>query len=157
VEQVRDTLRLRVETETVGGTRVAVITPHSIKPHHRRAAGVFVHGGGFALLTANDYNAYRMAHGLGIIVYSVDYSRSPRVQFPTALDETFAAYRAVTDNYRKVVVAGSSAGAKLLIATILKACRSEADPPRPPGSSVRRSICAASATAVSPVTAGIRS
>jgi monoterpene epsilon-lactone hydrolase len=129
LEQVRASLRLHVETETLGGTRVVVIRPHTIQPNRRRAAGVFVHGGGFALLNAHDYNAYRMAHDLGIVVYSVDYSLSPRVKFPTALNETFAAYRAVAENHRRVVVAGSSAGGNLLITTILKACRGEADPP----------------------------
>jgi acetyl esterase/lipase len=133
LEQVRATLRLRVEPSTVGGTRVVVITPHTIKPNRRRAAGVFAHGGGFALGSADDYNAYRMAYDLGIVVYSVDYSLSPRAQFPIALDEVFAAYRAVSEKYRKVVVAGSSAGANLLITTILRACRGEADPPEAAG------------------------
>jgi epsilon-lactone hydrolase len=133
LEQVRAVLHLRVETETIGGTRVVVITPHTIRPNRRRAAGVFVHGGGFALLNAHDYNAYRMAHDLGIVVYSVDYSLSPRVQFRTALHETFAAYRAVAEHHRKVVVAGSSAGGNLLITIILNALRGEADPPEAAG------------------------
>src|SRR3954451_2606538 len=133
LEQLRAVLRLRVESETVGGTRVVVITPHSIRPSRRRAAGVFAHGGGFALGSAQDYNAYLMAHCLGIVVYSVDYSLSPRVQFPTALNETLAAYRAVSEHYRRVVVAGSSAGGNLLITTILKTRRGEADPPEAAG------------------------
>src|SRR4051812_15029052 len=61
LEQVRTTLRLRVDNETIGGTRVVMITPHTIRPGRRRAAGVFAHGGGWALLSAHDYNAYRMA------------------------------------------------------------------------------------------------
>src|SRR3954471_11588458 len=88
---------------------------------------------GFALLNAHDYNAYRMAHDLGIIVYSVDYSLSPRVKFPTALNETFAAYRAVAENHRRVVVAGSSAGGNLLITTILRAVGGDVDPPHAAG------------------------
>ena len=133
LEQLRTILRLDVENQTVGGTPVVVITPHAVKPDRRTVAGVFAHGGGWALLTGNDYNAYRMAHDLGIVVYSVDYSRSPRVQFPIALRETFAAYHAVSQNHRKVVVAGSSAGANLLITTILKARRGEARPPKAAG------------------------
>jgi len=133
LEQVQATLRLRVQAETMGGSRVVVITPHSIKPHRRRVAGVFAHGGGFALGSAHDYNAYRMAHDLGIVVYSVDYSLSPRAQFPIALDETIAAYRAVSERYRKVVVVGFSAGGNLLISTILRASRGGADPPEAAG------------------------
>jgi acetyl esterase/lipase len=112
---------------------VVVITPDAIKPNRRETVGVFAHGGGFALLTGNDYNAYRMAHDLGIVVYSVDYSRSPRAQFPIALNETFAAYRAISEEHRKVVVAGSSAGGNLLITAILKARRGEAAPPQAAG------------------------
>src|SRR5690242_14773239 len=109
LEQLRTILRLDVQNQTVGGTPVVMITPHAVKPDRRTVAGVFAHGGGWALLTGNDYNAYRMAHDLGIVVYSVDYSRSPRAQFPIALRETFAAYHAVSQSHRKVVVAGSSA------------------------------------------------
>jgi acetyl esterase/lipase len=133
LERLRTSLGLRVKERTVGGTRVLVITPRRVRWKRRRAAGFFVHGGGWALLTARDYNAYRMAHDLGIVVYSVDYSRSPRVQFPTALDETFAAYRAVSRKHRKVVAAGSSAGANMLITTVLRACRGQARPPRAAG------------------------
>jgi acetyl esterase/lipase len=133
LEQLRTVLCLDVQNRTVGGTPVVVITPHAVRPDRRTVAGVFAHGGGWALLTGNDYNAYRMAHDLGIVVFSVDYSRSPRVQFPVALRETFAAYRAVAQDHRKVVVAGSSAGANMLITTILKARRGEAQPPRAAG------------------------
>jgi epsilon-lactone hydrolase len=133
LDQLRVSLGLGVENQTVGGTRVVVITPHAVQPSRRTVAGVFAHTGGFALLTGNDYNVYRMAHDLGIVVYSVDYSRSPQAQFPIAVNETFAAYRAVSQNYRKVVVAGSSAGGNLLVTAILKACRGEADPPEAAG------------------------
>jgi epsilon-lactone hydrolase len=133
LDQLRVSLGLDVENQTVGGTQVVVITPHAVKPDRRTVAGVFAHAGGFALLTGNEYNAYRMAHDLGIIVYSVDYSRSPQVQFPVALNQTFAAYHAVSQNYRKVVVAGSSAGGNLLITTILRARGGEARPPEAAG------------------------
>jgi epsilon-lactone hydrolase len=127
---LRASLGLRVRERTIGGTRVVVIAPATVTWKQRKVAGFFVHGGAFALLSGNDYNAYRMAHDLGIVVYSVSYSLSPRAQFPTALDETFAAYRAVSRKYHRVVVAGSSAGGNLLIATILRACRGDTDPPQ---------------------------
>lgn len=43
-----------------------VISPYAVKPNRTRVAGVFV-GAGFALLTGNDYSAYRIAHARGII------------------------------------------------------------------------------------------
>jgi monoterpene epsilon-lactone hydrolase len=133
LKQLRAELRLHVKNETIGGSRVLVIKPRAIKWKRRKVAGFFAHGGGFALLSGNDYNAYRMAHDLGIVVYSVDYSLSPRAQFPVALNETFNAYRTVSKKYRSVVVAGSSAGGNLLATTILRACRGDADPPKAAG------------------------
>jgi monoterpene epsilon-lactone hydrolase len=129
LERLRATLGLRVRERTIGGTRVVVITPRRVRRRRRNVAGFWVHGGGFALQSGNDYTAYRMAHDLGIVVYSVSYSLSPRAQFPIALDETFAAYRAVARRHRKVLVAGSSAGANLLITTVQRACRGGARPP----------------------------
>jgi monoterpene epsilon-lactone hydrolase len=130
LERLRASLGLRVKEKTIGGTRVVVITPATVTWKRRKVAGFFVHGGAFALLSGNDYNAYRMAHDLGIVVYSVSYSLSPRARFPTALDETFTAYRAVSRKYRRVVVAGSSAGGNLLITAILRAYRGDIDPPQ---------------------------
>lgn len=101
--------------------------------NRRKVAGVYVHGGGFALLTANDYTAYRMAHDMGVVVHSVDYNLSPRVRFPVALDQTVRACRAASKEYRRVVVAGSSAGANLLITTILRARQGQFDPPAAAG------------------------
>ena len=66
LEQLCATLHLGGETQTVRGTRVVVISPYAVKPNRTRVAGVFA-GARFALLTGNDYNAYRIAHARGII------------------------------------------------------------------------------------------
>lgn len=127
--QLRTRLGLTAATATLGGTRVLTITPKSIARNRRKVAGIYVHGGGWALLGANDYNAHRMAHDLGIVVHSVDYDLSPGVQFPIALGQTVSACRAASKQYRRVAVAGSSAGANMLITTILRARRGRFDPP----------------------------
>lgn len=123
LRQLRRDLRLDVRTRKVGGTPVVVITPRRIRRSRRDVAGFFAHGGGFALLSGHDYNAYRLAHDLGIVVYSVEYRLSPRARFPRALNETFAAYRAVARRHRTVLAAGSSAGANLVINTVLRTGR----------------------------------
>lgn len=130
---LRTQLGLTVKRRKLGGTRVLTITPRKIAKNRRKVAGVYVHGGGFALLTANDYTAYRMAHDLGVVVHSVEYDLSPRVRFPVALDQTVDACRAASKQYRRVVVAGSSAGANLLITTILRARQGRFDPPAAAG------------------------
>jgi len=128
LKQLRRDLRLDVKTRKVGGTPVVVITPRRVRRRRRDIAGFFAHGGGFALLDGHDYNAYRFAHDLGIVVYSVDYRRSPHARFPVALNETVAAYRAVARRYPRVVAAGSSAGANLLINTVLRSGRGRTRP-----------------------------
>jgi acetyl esterase/lipase len=128
--QQRKTLGLSVKSGKVGGTPTVKVAP---KKSRKNVAGFFVHGGGFALLSAHDYIAYRMAYDLGVVVYSVNYSLSPRAQFPDALNETINAYGAVARKYRKVLVAGSSSGANLLITTILNARAGKADPPEAAG------------------------
>jgi acetyl esterase/lipase len=100
LERLRASLGLRVRERTIGGTRVVVITPRTVRRKRRKVAGFWVHGGGFALLSGRDYTAYRMAHDLGIVVYSVDYRRSPRAQFPVALDQTARVHRAVLRDHR---------------------------------------------------------
>src|SRR5262249_43569651 len=62
LEQLRVALRLDVQNKMVGGIPVVRIRPHAVKPGRSKVAGFFAHGGGWALLTGNDYNAYRMAH-----------------------------------------------------------------------------------------------
>ncbi|GAA4675084.1 alpha/beta hydrolase [Pseudonocardia yuanmonensis] len=123
LDGLRAQLDLAVREETIGGTRIVVIEPRKVRRNRKGVAGVFAHGGGFALLSGHDYNAYRMAHDLGIVVYSVDYSLSPKARFPVAFEETQRAYQAVTRRHRTVVVAGSSAGANLLIGTVRAAAR----------------------------------
>jgi monoterpene epsilon-lactone hydrolase len=84
-------------------------------------------------LSADDYNAYRMASDLGIVVYSVDYSLSPSAKFPVALHQTVKAYDAVAKKYGEVLAVGSSVGANVLITTILRALAKNADPPKAAG------------------------
>jgi len=133
LKQLRRNLQLDVKTRKVGRTPVVVITPSRVRRRRRDVAGFFAHGGGFALLDGHDYNAYRFAHDLGIVVYSVDYRRSPRARFPVALNETVAAYRAVARRYPTVVAAGSSAGANLVINTVLRTGRGRTRRPRAAG------------------------
>jgi monoterpene epsilon-lactone hydrolase len=118
LDQLSQDLRLRVRTRRVAGVRVVVITPRRVRRRRRDVAGLYLHGGGFALLRARDYTAYRMAHDLGIVVHSVDYRRSPRARFPVALDQTTRVHRVLARRYRAVVAAGSSAGANLLVSAV---------------------------------------
>jgi monoterpene epsilon-lactone hydrolase len=122
-----------VQDRVVDGVPVVRIRPRKIRRSRLDVAGIWVHGGGFALLDTRDHLAYRMAHDLGIVVYSVDYRRSPRAQFPVALDQTARVHRAVLRRYSAVVAVGSSAGANLLTSGVLRARRRGSPLPRAVG------------------------
>src|SRR4051794_3206650 len=102
---------LSVSKKSMGGTPTVQVKPRKIKKDRKGVAGFFAHVGGFALLSADDYNAYRMASDLGIVVYSVDYSLSPSAKFPVALHQTVKAYDAMAKKYGEVLAVGSSVGA----------------------------------------------
>ena len=95
-------------------------------------AGVYVHihGGGWTLGAADDYDAQNqaLAARAGIVVASVDYRLAPENPWPAAGDDCAAALGHVLENSRekfgteRVAIGGESAGAHLAAAT-LQRCR----------------------------------
>ncbi|KAF9202197.1 hypothetical protein BGZ49_007610 [Haplosporangium sp. Z 27] len=91
-----------------------------------------IHGGGMvmgdAFMFLANYRAWmkelQIKYGIKIGVLSVEYSLSPEVPFPGALNECVAAYRHLVERQgvdpRKIVMAGDSAGGNLCLATALK-------------------------------------
>jgi acetyl esterase len=83
---------------------------------------VFYHGGGFVIgdLDTHDGVCRSLCHDTGAVVVSVDYRRAPEHHFPAAVEDAYAALRAVVehlDEYgadpRRVAVGGDSAGGNL--------------------------------------------
>ncbi|KAL1506347.1 hypothetical protein ABEB36_005730 [Hypothenemus hampei] len=90
---------------------------------------VHCHGGGFVAQSSKSHEGYlrEWAKYLNIPILSIDYSLAPEAPFPRALEEVFYAYCWVLKNHqflgsngKKIIVAGDSAGANLLLCTILK-------------------------------------
>ncbi|KAF9387072.1 hypothetical protein CPC16_007252 [Podila verticillata] len=91
-----------------------------------------IHGGGMvlgdALMFLGNYKTWmkemQKNHNLKIGVLSVEYSMSPEVPFPGALNECVAAYRHLVQvqgiNSRRIVMCGDSAGGNLCLTTALK-------------------------------------
>ena len=92
---------------------------------------VFFHGGGWVAgdLETHDRQARLIAIETGAVVVSVDYRRPPETRFPGAFEDAFAAVRDVFariaefgQDFKRVGVAGDSAGGNLAAASAI-ACR----------------------------------
>jgi acetyl esterase/lipase len=105
---------------------------------------LYAHGGGFARSNPRleQFVAYRLSQATGRPVVTVDYSLAPAHPYPTALNEVVKVYRSLLDQgipASKIVLAGESSGATLLLSALLL-LKQAADPlPR-------------AAVAVSPIT-----
>jgi acetyl esterase len=119
--------------DTVGrtvapGVRVRIYTP-------KGAAGplpviVYYHGGGWVIANLDTYDASvrSLVEQTGAIIVSVAYRQAPEHKFPTAHDDSFAAYQWTLKNAasfkgdpQRVAVAGESAGGGLACAVSMMA------------------------------------
>jgi hormone-sensitive lipase len=88
-----------------------------------------VHGGGFVAQSSKSHLVYlqEWADHLNIPILSIDYSLAPESPYPRALNECFYTYCWAMKNCEllgstceRIVMAGDSAGANLILATVLK-------------------------------------
>lgn len=109
----------------IDGAKVYVITPAGVSDEDRRVY-LDLHGGSWILCGGEICRAMGIgaAASVGARTWSVDYRMPPDHPFPVALDDCLAAYRALLKEYRpeQIVVGGTSAGANLAGALILRAC-----------------------------------
>ncbi len=91
---------------------------------------VYYHGGGWVIANLDTYGASTQAlcEKTGAVVVSVDYRQGPEHKFPTAHNDSFAAYQWVLKNAasikgdpNKVAVVGESAGGGLACAVSMMA------------------------------------
>lgn len=110
------------------GVKVRIYTP-------KGAAGplpviVYYHGGGWVIANLDTYDASvrSLVEQTGAIIVSVAYRQAPEHKFPTAHDDSFAAYQWTLKNAasfkgdpQRVAVAGESAGGGLACAVSMMA------------------------------------
>jgi acetyl esterase len=91
---------------------------------------VYYHGGGWVIagIETYDASAKALAEKTGAVVVSVGYRQAPEHKFPTAHNDSFAAYKWVVNNAGtlninpdKIAVAGESAGGNLAAAVSMMA------------------------------------
>ncbi|WP_112240837.1 alpha/beta hydrolase [Kribbella monticola] len=89
---------------------------------------LYIHGGGYVVGSAETGTslAAALARRVGTAAISVDYRLAPENPFPAAVDDAYAAYRALLDGGKRasdIVLAGDSAGGGLVLAVLLSARR----------------------------------
>jgi acetyl esterase/lipase len=90
---------------------------------------VYYHGGGWVIANSDVYEAstVALAQNTGSVVVSVNYRLAPEFKFPTAHEDSYAAYVWVRNNMSaingngKIALAGESAGGNMAITTAMLA------------------------------------
>jgi monoterpene epsilon-lactone hydrolase len=85
---------------------------------------LYLHGGGMVAGSPSTHRAltWRLADGVGVPVYAVDYRLAPEHPFPAALDDVVTAYRGLLGrgiSEGRIIVGGDSAGGNLTLAMSL--------------------------------------
>lgn len=91
---------------------------------------LYVHGGGFRILSKESHWLMGLIFARrGFLVFNISYRLAPRHPYPSAVEDTFAAYEWVLDHaaeyggdLSRIVVAGESAGGNLVTALTLATC-----------------------------------
>lgn len=101
------------------------VTPETLDAQHEDRAILHIHGGAFIVGGGKTaaYTARTISSTAGIRAFSPDYRMPPDHPFPAGLEDCVEAYRFLLERYdpAKIALEGSSAGANLVAATILKA------------------------------------
>ncbi|MFI7065616.1 alpha/beta hydrolase [Kribbella sp. NPDC050124] len=87
----------------------------------------YLHGGGYVVGSARTGAnlAAPLARRTGFHAVSLDYRLAPEHPFPAALNDALAAYKALLETGRPIVIAADSAGGGLALATMLAARRQD--------------------------------
>ncbi len=126
---------VRLESDTVGGVPGLWCRPADAQAGR---ALLFLHGGGYMMGSAEAMTGYagQLATRAGADAFVPDYRLAPEHPFPAAVDDAFAAYRALaSETDSELALAGESAGGGLTVA-LLTLIRAEPALRSPAGAAV---------------------
>ncbi len=91
---------------------------------------LYVHGGAFRILSKDSHFIMALAYARrGYVVFTINYRLAPQHPFPAAVEDVCMAYEWVTlhaaqhgGDISRLVLAGESAGANLVVSATLAAC-----------------------------------
>jgi len=123
--ELREKLGVKMESATMAGVHVYILTPKQIPPHNKNRLLVNVHGGGYVYNPgeAGAAEAAMMAGYGGFKVISVDYRMPPDYPYPAGMDDAMAVWKAALkmQKARNMAIFGTSAGGGMTLAMILRA------------------------------------
>jgi len=118
-------MHVKVESSTIDGVKVAIVTPDDMPAQNRDKVLVHVHGGCYVYFPglSGTTEAIMMAGFGHYKVVAVDYRMPPDAYFPAALDDAMTVYKSVlkTTEPKNVGIIGTSAGGALTLEMIVKA------------------------------------
>lgn len=122
-QKFADAMHVRSVRETIGGVSVLRIVPPNAQ--RGRAPLVYIHGGGYIVLSALSMQVLPSLLGkaLGREIISIDYTLAPRGNVNTISDQVIAVWRALIasgNDPRAMGLFGDSAGGNMAAAFTLK-------------------------------------
>jgi acetyl esterase len=108
--------------------RLDIYRPTKARPPY--PVVLYVHGGGFRILSKDSHWLMGLIFARrGYLCFNISYRLAPRYRFPSAIEDTCAAFEWVVQNAERfggdlsrVVLAGESAGANLVTALAVALC-----------------------------------
>lgn len=121
------TRELFYDTPSTPWRRLDVWRPNSARIGGTSPALLYIHGGGFRILSKDTHWVMALAFArAGYTVFNIDYRLAPKNPFPAAVEDVVAAYEWVAKHapehgadLSKFVIAGESAGANLTLGLAL--------------------------------------
>lgn len=118
---VRIPKSVKIEETTLGGVPVEWLT---VPKNPTDRIVMYIHGGGFVVGSVKTRRAFTsyVVETLGYNVVAAEYRLAPESPFPAAPEDCFAVYKALLNSYdaKHIVLVGESAGANLVLATLLQ-------------------------------------
>lgn len=115
----------RIVEHQLSAATIYEVVPASLSSQDEDKAILYVHGGAFIVGGGRTaaYSGQALASAAGLRLFSVDYRMPPDHPFPTGLNDVLEGYRMLLERYdpAKIAFHGSSAGANIAAAAILKA------------------------------------
>ncbi len=122
---MRERMHVKVESTTIDGVKVNIVTPDDMPAENADKVIVHVHGGCYVYFPGDSgtTEAIMMAGFGHYKVIAVDYRMPPEAYFPAALDDAMTVYKSVlkTTAPKNVGIIGTSAGGALTLEMIVKA------------------------------------
>ncbi len=121
---------VKIEENTLAGVSVECLT---VPKNPTDRIVMYIHGGAFVVGSVKTRRAFTtyIAETLGYNVLAVEYRLAPEAPFPAAPKDCFAVYKALLSSYdaKHIVIVGESAGANLVLATLLQIKEAELSQP----------------------------